>query len=367
MSTADHGNSCEGDSGLHTGGSHLSHDASKSEEQRWRRRGRKECSRIARTQCSFPLTVIFRLLSLVKKCHGGKRNVIGSGGETFGLGGGGERECLGDGNCCESPGPRGVLEGCGDSLVHDVSGLQMREHNVNLAAGHGLLSLIAAAKSELDQMTDLRRQMEMFLQNLREEYHRKQTISRTKESEIAYPPNISEVDLNNICNPSALLDRASPLSQTESGVTMACDLLANCNTVEKEGCVEGMKYLEGELEAELERLQLGLNTKESCNLQQQIAEMSVMETNGSFSEKSEVVVDPLEVRNVEGYGVSPYELERRLHDLLEARQEERIRELETHLESVKQKLTEKEIEVAWWKNTARLISENVPESSQFLR
>ena len=64
------------------------------------------------------------------------------------------------------------------------------------------------------------------------------------------------------------------------------------------------------------------------------------------------------------YGVPPTELKRRLHELLEARQQERIEELEAALECAMHKLREKEIEVSWWKDTARLISQHVPGPSQ---
>jgi len=63
-------------------------------------------------------------------------------------------------------------------------------------------------------------------------------------------------------------------------------------------------------------------------------------------------------------GVSPHELERRLHELLESRQQEQIRELEGMIECARHKLREKEMEVSWWKDTACLISCHLTESSK---
>lgn len=60
------------------------------------------------------------------------------------------------------------------------------------------------------------------------------------------------------------------------------------------------------------------------------------------------------------YGIHPYELERRLHKVVEARQQEHIRELEAALECARHKLHEKEIEISWWKDTAKLISQHIP-------
>lgn len=76
----------------------------------------------------------------------------------------------------------------------------------------------------------------------------------------------------------------------------------------------------------------------------------------------DVIVGPREIHSEAQREVSPIELERKLHELLEARQEERIQELEEALEYTKTKLREKEIEVSWWKDTARIISHHVPES-----
>ncbi|RZR84865.1 hypothetical protein BHM03_00011768 [Ensete ventricosum] len=61
-------------------------------------------------------------------------------------------------------------------------------------------------------------------------------------------------------------------------------------------------------------------------------------------------------------GVSARELERRLHELLETRQQERIAELESALECAERKLREKESEVCWWKDTARLVSQHKSEA-----
>ena len=77
------------------------------------------------------------------------------------------------------------------------------------------------------------------------------------------------------------------------------------------------------------------------------------------------VIDPQNGGTEMEYGVPPTELEIRLHELLEARQQERVEELEAALECTIHKLHEKEIEVSWWKDTARLISQHVPGPLRF--
>ncbi|XAR57687.1 hypothetical protein NMG60_11025929 [Bertholletia excelsa] len=55
-------------------------------------------------------------------------------------------------------------------------------------------------------------------------------------------------------------------------------------------------------------------------------------------------------------------LERNLHELIESRQQRSVEELEAALDSANQKLREKEREGCWSKDTARLISQQVPNS-----
>lgn len=61
------------------------------------------------------------------------------------------------------------------------------------------------------------------------------------------------------------------------------------------------------------------------------------------------------------YRVSAQELERRLHELLETRQQERIAELESALECAERKLHEKEREICWWRDTTSLVSQHKNE------
>lgn len=77
------------------------------------------------------------------------------------------------------------------------------------------------------------------------------------------------------------------------------------------------------------------------------------------------MIDAQEASNDISFGVHPIELERRLHELLEARLQEQITDLEYALECARQKVIEKETEVTWWKDTVQLISQHVPETSRF--
>lgn len=63
-------------------------------------------------------------------------------------------------------------------------------------------------------------------------------------------------------------------------------------------------------------------------------------------------------------GVSPRALTRKLHELLERRQRERIEELESDLELARAKLREKEMEISLWRETARVVSQRAASHIQ---
>lgn len=66
-------------------------------------------------------------------------------------------------------------------------------------------------------------------------------------------------------------------------------------------------------------------------------------------------------------GVSARALERRLYELLQKRQQERIVELEAALDATQRRLHEKEREVVWWRDAAKLVTHRRDESRRFAR
>lgn len=65
-------------------------------------------------------------------------------------------------------------------------------------------------------------------------------------------------------------------------------------------------------------------------------------------------------------GVSARALERRLHELLQKRQQDRIVELESALDAAQRRLHEKEREVVWWRDAAKLVSHRRDESRRIV-
>jgi hypothetical protein len=104
----------------------------------------------------------------------------------------------------------------------------------------------------------------------------------------------------------------------------------------------------------------------SGNLKWKVTDVNTATSKSQTVSSGEVVAFKFEkaAGSEEHCGVSPHELERRLHELLESRQQEQIRELEGMIECARHKLREKEMEVSWWKDTACLISCHLPESSK---
>ncbi|PON74558.1 Myosin heavy chain-related protein [Parasponia andersonii] len=239
---------------------------------------------------------------------------------------------------------------------------ESRAASFNLGIACGLLYLIGASKNEITKMVEVRKQVEILLQNIRDELQKNDSPFKPSQ-----PSDYLAYSINNFRESSNSHTQHSPQTNfmgTTSYVIPESETILQCNgstectmhEVEQECRLAEMDELEAELEAELELLQLHLDTKNPIELpqQQRLTVKAVVE-----------VIDPQEVCTEELHtGVRPIELERKLHELLELRQQERIKELEDALECAKQKLGEKEAEVSWWKDTARLISQHIPERSR---
>ncbi|KAK8980347.1 hypothetical protein V6N11_061558 [Hibiscus sabdariffa] len=210
----------------------------------------------------------------------------------------------------------------------------------DLLPGCCLLHLIAESKNELQKMAELRIQMESVLQTTKEGLLNKDLLgSKNIQSKEGDGVEKSSGFNSNLISNKLLFDQSSKAEDAP-----------------KDDCLEGMDRLEAELEVELERLQLLLDSgKFSSNPPEDCKSCSL-----SHGE----VINVEEENCQESHcGVPPYELERKLHELLETRQEQEIRELETALESAKQELREKEREISWWKDTAHLMLEHVRQPS----
>ncbi|OVA09226.1 hypothetical protein BVC80_1785g4 [Macleaya cordata] len=253
-----------------------------------------------------------------------------------------------------------------DSEMANSSGRYMKDDSFSLGLGAGFVFLMVACKNEFNKMIELRSQVEVLIKDVKDDIRREDVICQPSKLKDVLDFSITSSPVVENTKYNAIIrNYVSSNDLVKTDVFEERDRHLECSQTKVE-YVQGIDQLEAEFEAELERLQFSLETEDSLeHSRQQEQEMIDENTDciGSHSSSDGVVDDPVEMDNGENSGVSPYELERKLHELVEARQQERIKELECALECAKQKLHQKEIEVSLWKNAATLITQHVSESS----
>lgn len=229
-----------------------------------------------------------------------------------------------------------------------------REANYNVVIGCFLLRLVAVTEKELQKMAELRIQIAAVLENVKDELRNKDLFITAKEIE---SNNGIDEDLESEFNGDLISNKE------------IFDQPLKCEDVPKEEkYLEGMDRLEAELEVELERLLLHLDSGKSSTIPpEKTIEENTVNTTSVRSYNAEVIDPTIEAEEEDRPdshgGVPPCELERKLHELLETRQEQQIRELEAALETARLELREKEREISWWKETAHLMLKHVKQPS----
>eukprot|EP01018_Ginkgo_biloba_P014157 Gb_19929 [translate_table: standard] len=229
----------------------------------------------------------------------------------------------------------------------------------NFGLGFGVMFMVTSSKNEIEKLRELLKETESLVKNLQQEINRRDLCA---SSQIVHTANNSISGCHQDTNEETKKrkDEVGFGSQSSSA-----SLAAEISTEEYDGSAHsiittetmsrhsGMAQLEAELEAELERMQLDLTDGRSE--QGSFAGIEMMDTivDNVDSSTSEIPGKKSnhERENVCGgnYSVSPIELEKRLHQLLQKRQEEHIAELEADLKSTENKLLDKEKELSWWK------------------
>lgn len=261
------------------------------------------------------------------------------------------------------PSPTKEVKGSDDSRQ-----LHENDASFKLGVGCGLLYLIAASKNELGKMVELRKEMEMLLQNVKGELESKDALVKPLKKSDAIALSITDIQEVSSSSSFPSVHPQTQYVQPESSNDMVCNHLLEYNLSEQDECAEEINELQAEFEIELQRLQLYLDQESAFeDAQQEGVKVTVKDSSSKShsSSFSEIIMEPQGASCDVSFGVPPIELERRLHELLEARLEERITELESALEFTTQKLIKKDIEVTWWKDAAQHISQNVPETSRF--
>lgn len=215
-----------------------------------------------------------------------------------------------------------------------------KEASFNHGIGYGLIYLV---RNELNKMVELRKRIESLLQHIQTE------IENQDDRRLSIPSRSSiSSSLAKACVQEIMYAEEHHSSPDDVEIGFG-----------REKCSR-MDRLEAELEAEFNRLQMdGEFSHHEVNAEHNAPELSL---NMCYKEGSELH----EFSNDEFCGVSPRDLERRLHEVLELRQQERIRELESALDYAMQQLEEKETELSLWKDAARLVARRLPAFSSIL-
>lgn len=232
-----------------------------------------------------------------------------------------------------------------------LSGRCLESTSFNLGIGVGLAFFIVRSKNEIDKMIELQKQMEMLLKDIRNEIQRKDVISSSSTTIENDEHSSNSNGAENIDNHFVMQNQGSSSHLVLALTTMKCDQESKFGSATGSTKSIGIDQLEAELEAELERLQHSLDAEDGSGFPGQ---QSMEVVGGVFSPSFTNEIDPQE-HDMEFHGVSPYELEKRLHELLEARQQERIEELESALDCTERLLREKEMEICWWKDSVEFL------------
>lgn len=145
-----------------------------------------------------------------------------------------------------------------------------KDTSFNLGVGCSLLYLIAASKTELTKMVELRTEMEMLLQNVKDDLQRKDALHKSFESIDTLAYSTTDVqEGSNFNSWHSLQSQTTSYVLPDSGTITVHDqplkdeYVPDSSTLQQDEYVEGMDELEAELEAELERLQTRLDRDNS--------------------------------------------------------------------------------------------------------
>ncbi|OEL22485.1 hypothetical protein BAE44_0016495 [Dichanthelium oligosanthes] len=231
--------------------------------------------------------------------------------------------------------------------------------------GLSMLLLLARTCVELNRMAEVRAQMEALLKEIRDE------ASRVKGAAADHAAVVTPETRNNLQLSSTTTASSSCVSDTSTNCLEIGRGEDGKRASEDDGCAR----MDDALEAEFgiaEPAQRRVPQPEcECSNEQETPECSMQSSDDEFIEleggrfggggggDSDDCDDDDGSRSSSSRernqgGVSPIELERRLHELRHRRDRERIGALESALRRAERRLTEKEMEARLWQDTAAL-------------
>ncbi|KAI8535898.1 hypothetical protein RHMOL_Rhmol10G0210600 [Rhododendron molle] len=141
--------------------------------------------------------------------------------------------------------------------IATILGQYRKDDCFNMALGFGLFYLLAASKNEITEMIQLRKELEMLLQNAQEkpQSQNRAILSKPSQSNVIWTCSI--IDVQESLFSYGIVSLQSQflfLNQVDSETPKLCDQSLTCKTSRQEKCIQGMDQLEAELEAELEQM-----------------------------------------------------------------------------------------------------------------
>ncbi|XP_068306319.1 COP1-interactive protein 1 [Pyrus communis] len=208
----------------------------------------------------------------------------------------------------------------------------------------GIISSLIANKREVDKLKDLLKQTENLVQDLAEELQMKDSVTMKEIANENY-------GAQDTCDSSVFYKAPNSFS-TEQNMDKYDG--KNSYNWKAEESSESMSKIEAELEAELERLGLNMNTSVPERRSIDVAELDTdLMADFAQGELRADLVGGLSVAqsmsneeasststdyHCANYAVSPRELSLRLHEVIQSRLEERVQELEVSLQNSQRKV-----------------------------
>lgn len=124
-----------------------------------------------------------------------------------------------------------------------------------------MLYLIAASRNELGKMAELRKEMEMLLQNVNGVLQSKDALLKPLKQSDALACSITDVQEVSSSHSHLSIHPKTPYVQPESKSGMVHERFLEYNINEQDESAEEINELQAEFEVELERLQLYLDSK----------------------------------------------------------------------------------------------------------
>ncbi|KAM0918441.1 hypothetical protein ACQ4PT_008969 [Festuca glaucescens] len=269
--------------------------------------------------------------------------------------------------------------------------------SMNLGLGASLVLLLSKSAVELNRMVELRAQMEALASEMRQMTlpgNEKQqgasapaaasSTTSSQESTVIKDPIAAEDALSDNCSGARTADRRAVAvldhSQMEAELQAELGRLQMQHRavhVEKRAIAPPMQGLElPPLHVKTKNHVPAVDSpSRSCvddgDVVQENAEQEEEEEDDEEEEYDDEDDDDLSEGHgavVDGSsspphgGVSARALERRLHELLQRRQQDQIVQLEAALDGAQRRLQEREREVVWWRDAAKLVSHRRDES-----